>query len=159
MGRGCVFQHAHTGGVCLGRCLPRGVSAWGGVSASGPWVGCTRLWTDTPLWPKADPPPARDGSFSGRYASYWNAFLFSNLIQIVLSIEWNSIRLGGHTHEIVTKTVHKALPRSLFCLSKVGLVQLFPVRSLPNICSNGLLLPLHSATCIFGVSVVNFPGF
>ena len=27
-----------------------------------------------------------------------------------LSFEWNSIRLGGPAHEIVTKTVHKTLP-------------------------------------------------
>ena len=27
-----------------------------------------------------------------------------------LSFEWNSIRLGGHAHGIVTKTVHKTLP-------------------------------------------------
>ena len=25
-------------------------------------------------------------------------------------IEWNSVRLGGPTHGIVTKTVHKTLP-------------------------------------------------
>ena len=29
---------------------------------------------------------------------------------ISLSFEWNSIRLGGHAHGIVTKTVHKTLP-------------------------------------------------
>ena len=29
---------------------------------------------------------------------------------ILLSIEWNSIRLSGPAHEIVTKTVHKTLP-------------------------------------------------
>ena len=28
----------------------------------------------------------------------------------LLSIEWNSIRLGGPPHEIVTETVHKTLP-------------------------------------------------
>ena len=27
-----------------------------------------------------------------------------------LSIEWNSIRLGGPAHGIVTKTVHETLP-------------------------------------------------
>ena len=30
----------------------------------------------------------------------------------LLSFEWNSIRLGGPAHEIVTKTVNKTLPRS-----------------------------------------------
>ena len=29
---------------------------------------------------------------------------------ILLSFKWNLIRLGGHAHEIVTKTVHKTLP-------------------------------------------------
>ena len=28
----------------------------------------------------------------------------------LLSFEWNSIRLGGPTHGIVTKSVHKTLP-------------------------------------------------
>ena len=28
----------------------------------------------------------------------------------LLSIKWNLIRLGGHAHGIVTKTVHKTLP-------------------------------------------------
>ena len=27
-----------------------------------------------------------------------------------LSLEWNSMRLGGPAHGIVTKTVHKTLP-------------------------------------------------
>ena len=31
-------------------------------------------------------------------------------MQNSLSFEWNSIRLGGHEHGIVTKTVHKTLP-------------------------------------------------
>ena len=30
---------------------------------------------------------------------------------VLLSFEWNSIRLGGPAHGIVTKTVHKTLPR------------------------------------------------
>ena len=38
-----------------------------------------------------------------------------------LSIEWNSIKLGGGpAHGIVTKTVHNTLSLSLFCLSKTG---------------------------------------
>ena len=32
------------------------------------------------------------------------------LIEFLLSIEWNSIRLGDPAHGIVTKTVHKTLP-------------------------------------------------
>ena len=31
-------------------------------------------------------------------------------ICIFLSFEWNSIRLGGSVHGIVTKTVHKTMP-------------------------------------------------
>ena len=29
---------------------------------------------------------------------------------VLFSIKWNSIRLGGPAHGIVTKTVHKTLP-------------------------------------------------
>ena len=51
-----------------------------------------------------------------------------------LSIEWNSIRLGGPACRIVGKTIHKVLPGSLEqCHLKPGLVQLFPVRSLLNL--------------------------
>ena len=31
-----------------------------------------------------------------------------------LSIQWNSIRLGGHAHGIGTQTVHETLPASIF---------------------------------------------
>ena len=31
-------------------------------------------------------------------------------LTVLLSIEWNSIRLGGPAHGIVTKTVYKSLP-------------------------------------------------
>ena len=31
-------------------------------------------------------------------------------VHILLSIKWNSIRLGGPAHGIVTKTGHKTLP-------------------------------------------------
>ena len=41
----------------------------------------------------------------------------------LLSIEWNSIRLGGPAHGILTK---------MLCL-KLGLAQLFPVRSIPHL--------------------------
>ena len=35
---------------------------------------------------------------------------FSPIFGPFLSIEWNLLRLGGPTHGIVTKTVHKTLP-------------------------------------------------
>ena len=38
-----------------------------------------------------------------------------------LSIQWNSIRLGGHAHGIGTQAVHETLPASIYCLSKTGL--------------------------------------
>ena len=37
-----------------------------------------------------------------------------NILSFSLSIECNLIKLGGPAHEIVTKTVHKTLPESLF---------------------------------------------
>ena len=39
---------------------------------------------------------------------------------MLLSIEWNSIILGGHAHGIVTSTTHKTLLESFFYLSKTG---------------------------------------
>ena len=42
-----------------------------------------------------------------------NTFQFccvNDLLYVLLSFEWNSIRLGGPVHGIVTKTVHKTLP-------------------------------------------------
>ena len=36
--------------------------------------------------------------------------IVKNYVQQSLSFEWNSIRLGGSAHGIVTKTVHKDLP-------------------------------------------------
>ena len=62
-----------TGGVTVG-CLVRGVPGPGGClvggSASAGWGGG---WY--PTCTEADP-PGRDGYCCGRYASYWNAFLF-----------------------------------------------------------------------------------
>ena len=64
---GCVSQHALGRGVCIPACtggVCLGVSAKRGVP-SGPEA-------DTPR----DGHPLPDGHCSGRYASYWNAFLF-----------------------------------------------------------------------------------
>ena len=35
---------------------------------------------------------------------------FTSIFGPFLSTEWNLLRLGGPTHGIVTKTVHKTLP-------------------------------------------------
>ena len=57
----------------------------------------------------ADTPSKADGHCSGRYASYWNAFL---------SLE----RLGGPLDEIVTVSVHKygvTMPRCNIALNSI----------------------------------------
>ena len=62
--------------------------------------------------------------------------LFSiTILKSQLSIEKNLIRLDGHAYGIVTKNAYKTLPGSFYvCLTlKLSLVQLFPVRSLPNL--------------------------
>ena len=46
----------------------------------------------------------------------WNSpcptciIIYATTLKFSLLIEWNLIRLGGHAHGIVTKTVHKTLP-------------------------------------------------
>ena len=45
---------------------------------------------------------------------------FNNNTCTFLSVEWNLTRLNGPAHGIVTKTVHKTLPGSLFCLPRTG---------------------------------------
>ena len=47
-------------------------------------------------------------------------------------IELNSMRLGGPAHGIASKTTQNSARVTFFCV-KLGLVQLFPVRSLPNL--------------------------
>ena len=105
----------HPVGLCIPACteadppmvyLPGGVPAWGGVPAQGVYLwGCTCLsacwdthtpgqippWVDThpgqtyiPLGRNSPPPPG--GHCSGRYASYWNAFLFYMRLSISLLI-------------------------------------------------------------------------
>ena len=67
----CVSVHR---GGCLvrGVCLVLGGSAPGGGSAlAGAWSRGVGI----PACTEADP-PRRDGYCCGRYASYWNAFLF-----------------------------------------------------------------------------------
>ena len=64
-----VSQHAlQQGGACSRGCLLWGVACSEGLSAPGGallWGGCGN-----------PPPPKADGYCCGRYASYWNAFLF-----------------------------------------------------------------------------------
>ena len=42
------------------------------------------------------------------------------VLLVFLSIEPNSIRLGGFCYGIVNKILHKTVPGSLFCLSIIG---------------------------------------
>ena len=44
-----------------------------------------------------------------RLATFKQALAYQFFRDILLSIEWNSIRLSGPAHGIVTKTVHKTL--------------------------------------------------
>ena len=94
------------GGVGIPACLagPQGVGipaclagnqahtqggAWevwrGGVSRPTP-RGCIPACTE------ADPPPPADGYCCGRYASYWNAFLF----KIAVTMQWMILLFWAH---------------------------------------------------------------
>ena len=66
------------GGKPPWRCRPLGRPPWMGRPP--PRVGQTPPgWTDSPRgW--AEPPPTPIRSISGRYQSYWNAYLFCMLI-------------------------------------------------------------------------------
>ena len=55
-------------------------------------------------------PSARDGVPPLRDRTAYGVWLLRSRRRTLLSIEWNSIRLGGPAHGIVTKTVHKTLP-------------------------------------------------
>ena len=47
---------------------------------------------------------------SGGYRIFHGGFCWSAGTKRFFHIEWNSIRLSGPAHGIVTKTVHKTLP-------------------------------------------------
>ena len=78
----CVSQNALGRGLCIITCTggvsARGVrmsgqgwgSAWGCLPRGSTKEGCI------PPGPEADTTPSPDGHCSGRYASYWNVFLF-----------------------------------------------------------------------------------
>ena len=75
--RGCVWWW-HSGG-----CLPRGAVCLPVVGDVCPWLDTpTNTGNQTPLPttgkhpPQLQPPSPRGGHCHGRYASYWNAFLF-----------------------------------------------------------------------------------
>ena len=68
---GCVQEVSASGSW---GCLPLGPGVVRGCLPLGPG-GCRPPSRQTPP-PQADPP--RDGHCSGRYASYWNAFLFNS---------------------------------------------------------------------------------
>ena len=79
---GCVILF--TGGVKGPRgCMVPGGGAWSRVEVHGPG-GCLVLGG-----PSGGPPP-RDGYCCGRYASYWNAFLFlAKFKRLFLSTAWD----------------------------------------------------------------------
>ena len=49
------------------------IPPWAGIPP--PWAGIPPPWADIPL-PVQTQPPQPDGYCSGRFTSYWNAFLF-----------------------------------------------------------------------------------
>ena len=76
-----VSQHAlQQGGLLWGGCLFQGGSAPGGVCSQGvPALGgLLPVGVPAPRGSVEPPPPKADGYCCGRYASYWNTFLFEN---------------------------------------------------------------------------------
>ena len=82
----CLSVILFTGGVCLSACGD--MSAQGSVCLSACWdthpPGQTPVRAGTP----GQIPPAAHGHCSGRYASYWNAFLFINFSQRGDNYHW-----------------------------------------------------------------------
>ena len=70
---------------------------------------------------------------------------------------WNSTRLVGHIHGIVTETVVKTLQGSLFSVENWPLCSFFQT-DLFQIYSS-LLPPVHPSICPVGVNFVNYLGF
>ena len=62
-------------------------------------------------------------------------------------------------HWIVTETVHKTLSGSLFVCLKLVLCSRFQSNLFKIIRRSSVWPPLQVSTCIFGVNVVNCPGF
>ena len=76
-GTGTWSRGAWSGVPGLGGAWSWGVSApWGGC-------GCSRAG-GIPACTEAEPPPGRDGYCCERYASHWNAFLLTYMIQLEL---------------------------------------------------------------------------
>ena len=94
------------------------------------------------------------GSF--KIQKVWKMSESIRICLALLSIEWNSTRLGGLAHGIVTKTVHKTLPQSAF----FPRLKLEPCDShfqsnLLLIYRSSLLPPLHIFTWIVLVSMLS----
>ena len=77
------------GGVCAWSCggvpHPRGVCVWSRGVCAWFWGG-----VGIPACTEAAPLPGRDGYCCGRYASYWNAFLFDLLYKLLIG--WQTSR-------------------------------------------------------------------
>ena len=92
------------------------LSTGGGVSGRPPGQTPPHPWADTLPWantppPRADTLPPRDGHCSGRYASYWNAFLFFvNSFTIRSRKQYNGFVIPCKTHvDMVFLTVRQVL--------------------------------------------------
>ena len=71
------------------------------------------------------------------------------------------VRLDGLAHGILTKTVHKTLPGSLFVGLKLGLVQLFSSQISSKFTAEVAFYPLcmPSSLLIYGVNVTIVQDF
>ena len=58
----------------------------------------------------------------------------------------------------MTKTVNKPQPGSLYCLSKTGPCAVISSQ-ISSKFTGQVIYPLHTSTCVFGVNVINCPGF
>ena len=95
----------------------------GGVCLSACWV-TTPLEQTTPAGADTPPPEIRSLLRTVR--------ILLECILVVYGIPFDKT-IGGRAHGSVTNTVHKTLLGCLFCLSKLGLLQFSPVKSLPNL--------------------------
>ena len=90
VGGACVVEDVHGRGACMVRtCMMGGMCGWGSAWPGGggsAWPGgmygggtCVvgACMAGGHAW-QGDMHSRRDGHCSGRYASYWNAFLFEN---------------------------------------------------------------------------------
>ena len=140
------------GGACLGGsvpalggCLPGGVPA-GGVPACGgvPAGGC--LPGGVPAGGDLTRPPPRIQSTLGRYASYWNAFLFFKAMDNVIWIQKKSVEGQSQTIAVQRKNVHN-VQNTNWNITRMHSSRMRTIRSLTVSCSIWLGGSSHPPRC------------